>query len=373
MSFIEEVNVIYKKLNELINLNNNTADLFKASDDVKQVLIESIKLQAVVQGYKEESLDSKTVAQAKALIASDSADAVNIAYKDIIIKYADIISKYTAVTDKEALVSPHYEAIDIVSENIKAVEILSADLVVQIQNITTLNNDLNKDKSAIRDVAVYIPKLDDIHLSLDSIEICKVNINAIIDSYDNSISSFNSSEASSKSAKESSENLALALASANNALEYSTQAEENKNAFFDVFLGSYFGTPPSPIKDGSLYFNKDSKRLMVYSDGIWNSIEHTPTAYRSNYRYVATDGQIDFAVPYRSYHDIDVFINGIKILQGYDYIANDLLNISLTRGAQLGDAVDIVVFGAFKIADTLSKFDLGELSNFSTAFDSAKV
>jgi hypothetical protein len=66
--------------------------------------------------------------------------------------------------------------------------------------------------------------------------------------------------------------------------------------------------------------------------------------------YVATAGQTTFAIA----HDVgfvDVYINGLKLRTGTDFTDNNVSNIVLASGANLGDIVDIVAFGAFNVAN----------------------
>ena len=59
---------------------------------------------------------------------------------------------------------------------------------------------------------------------------------------------------------------------------------------------------------------------------------------------------------------IDVFLNGVKLVQGDDYVATNGSLVQLTVAAQNGDAVEIVAYDAFNIAyvdEATGNFDVG--------------
>ena len=59
---------------------------------------------------------------------------------------------------------------------------------------------------------------------------------------------------------------------------------------------------------------------------------------------------------------IDVFLNGVKLVQGDDYVATNGSLVQLTVAAQNGDAVEIVAYKAFNIAyvdEATGNFDVG--------------
>ena len=59
---------------------------------------------------------------------------------------------------------------------------------------------------------------------------------------------------------------------------------------------------------------------------------------------------------------IDVFLNGVKLVQGDDFVATNGSLVALTVAAQTGDAVELVAYKAFNIATINSateNFDVG--------------
>jgi hypothetical protein len=68
--------------------------------------------------------------------------------------------------------------------------------------------------------------------------------------------------------------------------------------------------------------------------------------------FVATAGQTDFSVTY-SAGFIDVYLNGIKLINGSDFTATNGTTVVLTVGATVGDTVDTVAYSPFSVADTV--------------------
>lgn len=53
--------------------------------------------------------------------------------------------------------------------------------------------------------------------------------------------------------------------------------------------------------------------------------------------------------------DIDVFLNGVRLVEGDDYSASNGASVSLTSGAAVGDSVVVVCFRPFQVADFYTK------------------
>lgn len=81
-------------------------------------------------------------------------------------------------------------------------------------------------------------------------------------------------------------------------------------------------------------------------------------AYKSVERtnFTATAGQTTFTITQGySVGDLDVFINGIKIVEGDDYYATNGSTVILTSGASAGDAVQVVSYNQFLSSSSYTK------------------
>lgn len=83
---------------------------------------------------------------------------------------------------------------------------------------------------------------------------------------------------------------------------------------------------------------------------------------RQRYYYKATAGQTIFSgaditginLKYQDGKYVDVYLNGALLQNEEDYTATDKSTVTLTAGAQLNDIIEIVTYGIFSVADTVS-------------------
>ena len=81
-------------------------------------------------------------------------------------------------------------------------------------------------------------------------------------------------------------------------------------------------------------------------------------AYKSIERtnFTATAGQTTFTLPQGyAVGDVDVFINGVKLLEGDDYYATNGTTITLTSAAALNDFIQVVSYNQFDVSNTYTK------------------
>lgn len=83
-----------------------------------------------------------------------------------------------------------------------------------------------------------------------------------------------------------------------------------------------------------------------------------PAAFKSVERtnFIATAGQTTFTLSQGySVGDIDVFLNGVKIVEGDDYFATNGTTIVLNSAAAVNDAIQVVSYNQFDAANTYTK------------------
>ncbi len=77
-------------------------------------------------------------------------------------------------------------------------------------------------------------------------------------------------------------------------------------------------------------------------------------ATSTRYLYSATDGQTVFSATYSSTL-VDVYVNGVKLIQESDYTAVTGTSVVMTEGLSLGDSVEIIVYNNVPGADIYTK------------------
>ena len=70
---------------------------------------------------------------------------------------------------------------------------------------------------------------------------------------------------------------------------------------------------------------------------------------RQNYTLAGVQTDFTFTSGYDPGH-LDCFYNGVKLIEGQDYDANDGSTVGLTSAGQSGDTVQLIAYKAFNLA-----------------------
>jgi|DEB0MinimDraft_6_1074348.scaffolds.fasta_scaffold07932_8 hypothetical protein len=76
-----------------------------------------------------------------------------------------------------------------------------------------------------------------------------------------------------------------------------------------------------------------------------------PQATQLRQTFTATASQTTFGTAGYTVGFIDVFMNGVKLIDGTDYTASNASEVVLTTGAAVGDVIDIIAYTANDTAD----------------------
>jgi hypothetical protein len=75
-----------------------------------------------------------------------------------------------------------------------------------------------------------------------------------------------------------------------------------------------------------------------------------PQATQTRDTFTATSGQTSFATGGYTPSFLDVFLNGVHLVNGTDYTATNGSDVVLTSGATAGDVLEVVAFTTFEVA-----------------------
>jgi hypothetical protein len=75
-----------------------------------------------------------------------------------------------------------------------------------------------------------------------------------------------------------------------------------------------------------------------------------PQATQTRDTFTATSGQTSFATSGYTPNFLDVFLNGVHLVNGTDYTASNGSDVVLTTGATTGDSLEVVAFTTFEVA-----------------------
>jgi predicted RecA/RadA family phage recombinase len=115
--------------------------------------------------------------------------------------------------------------------------------------------------------------------------------------------------------------------------------------------------PITSLDSGDLYFDTSTNILNVYGASGWQNAGSSVNGTSQRYNYTATNAQTTFTgadnngntLTYDAGY-IDVYLNGVKLLNGTDVTVSSGTSVVLATGATAGDVVDIVAYGTFSVA-----------------------
>jgi hypothetical protein len=115
--------------------------------------------------------------------------------------------------------------------------------------------------------------------------------------------------------------------------------------------------PITSLNSGDLYFDTSTNILNVYGASGWQNAGSSVNGTSQRYNYTATASQTTFTgadnggntLTYDAGY-IDVYLNGVKLLNGTDVTVSSGTSVVLATGATAGDIVDIVAYGTFSVA-----------------------
>jgi hypothetical protein len=128
------------------------------------------------------------------------------------------------------------------------------------------------------------------------------------------------------------------------------------NNFANVYRISS-SAPTTSLDTGDLYFDTTVNELKVYGASGWQAAGSSVNGTSQRYNYTATNAQTTFTgadnngntLTYDAGY-IDVYLNGVKLLNGTDVTVSSGSSVVLASGATTGDVVDIVAYGTFSVA-----------------------
>jgi hypothetical protein len=161
------------------------------------------------------------------------------------------------------------------------------------------------------------------------------------------------------SASDASNSAAAALVSEQNALASEQAAAASFDSFDDRYLGAKNANPTldndgDALLTGALYFNTVANEMRVYDGVTWKAAGSAINGTATRQTFTATAAQTTFTIS--GGYDAgfaDVYLNGVKLVNGVDVNVSSGTDVVLATGATGGDIVDVVAYGAFNVANTL--------------------
>ena len=102
-----------------------------------------------------------------------------------------------------------------------------------------------------------------------------------------------------------------------------------------------------------------------------------PQATQTRQTFTATSGQTSFATAGFTAGFVDIYMNGVRLVDGTDFSATNGSDVVLTSGAATGDIIDVVMFTAVDLATAVGggryKGERGTLGPAAAAGDIFRV
>jgi hypothetical protein len=102
-----------------------------------------------------------------------------------------------------------------------------------------------------------------------------------------------------------------------------------------------------------------------------------PQATQTRQTFTATSGQTSFATAGYTAGFVDVYMNGVRLVDGTDFTAANGSDVVLTSGAATGDIIDVLMFTAVDLATAVGggryKGERGTLGPAAAAGDIFRV
>ena len=167
------------------------------------------------------------------------------------------------------------------------------------------------------------------------------------------------------SATASANSATASAASATSAANSAAAAAASLDNFDDRYLGPKASDPSvdndgNPLVTGALYFNTTDTVMKIWDGSSWIAAASAQVAAFNKYFYTATAGQTVFTGADDNTNVLAltvgteiVILNGVVLESGADYTTT-ATTVTLTSGATVGDELNILAFGSFQVADTVS-------------------
>lgn len=102
-----------------------------------------------------------------------------------------------------------------------------------------------------------------------------------------------------------------------------------------------------------------------------------PQATQTRQTFTATSGQTSFATAGYTAGFVDVYMNGVRLVDGTDFAATNGSDVVLTSGTATGDIIDVLMFTAVDLATAVGggryKGERGTLGPAAAAGDIFRV
>ena len=328
----------------------NITDVIAVANDLAEAVSE---VETVANDLNEATSEIDTVANAITnvdLVGNNIANVNTVANIDAnVTTVAGINTDVTSVAGISSAIS----AVNSNSTNINAVNANSANIntVAGIDSDITSVANISSDVAAVENIASNVTTVAGISSDVTSVAGISSNVTTV--------ASNNANVSAVGGAITNVNNVGNSIASVNTVATNLASV----NSFANTYLGAS-ATAPTQDPDGSaldlgdLYFDTASDTMKVYGSAGWTAAGSSVNGTASRFKYTATASQTTFtgtddnsATLAYDAGFLDVYLNGIRLVNGTDFTATTGNSIVLTTGASVNDILEIVAFGTFSLSN----------------------
>ena len=337
---ISSVNTVATNINDVIAVANDLAEAVSEVETVANDLNEATsEIDTVATNITNVNTVGTNIANVNT-VAGVNANVTTVA--GISADVTGVAGISTAVTNVNSN-STNINAVNANSANINTVAGISSD-VTSVANISS-------DVAAVENIASNVTTVAGISSDVTSVAGISSNVTTV--------ASNNANVSAVGGAITNVNNVGNSIASVNTVATNLASV----NSFANTYLGAS-ATAPTQDPDGSsldlgdLYFDTASNTMKVYGSSGWTAAGSSVNGTASRFKYTATASQTTFtgtddnsATLAYDAGFLDVYLNGIRLVNGTDFTASTGNSIVLTTGANLNDILEIVAFGTFALAN----------------------
>ena len=264
-------------------------------------------------------------------------------------------------------VATNISSVNTVATDITKVVAVANDLAEAVSEVETVADDLNEATSEIDTVAQNIANVNTVGTDIANINTVagiSANVTTVagisanvttVAGMSSDITTVNSNSSNINTVAGSISNINTVAGSDANISTVASNIS-GVNSFADRYRISS-SAPSTSLDVGDLYFDTTADELKVYKSSGWAAAGSTVNGTSQRYEYIATADQTTFTGADENSNTLaydspfcDVYMNGVRLVNGTDVTVTSGTSAVLTTGASVGDRISIVAYGTFNVA-----------------------
>ena len=339
-----DIGLVATNIADVSTVATNIADVVTVANDLNEAISE---IETAANDLNEATSEIDTVSNSITNVNTVGTNIANVNTLAGIDANVTTVAGISADVTSVAGISSAVSAVNSNSTNINAVNANSANIntVAGIDSDITSVANISSDVAAVENIAANVTTVAGNNSNITTVAGANSNITSVAGSISN-VNTVGGSIANVNAVGTDIANVntvATNLASVNN--------------FGEVYRISATA-PTTSLDNGDMWFDTTAGKLKIWNGSSFDLAGSSINGTSARFKYTATASQTTFTgaddngntLAYDSGFT-DIYLNGVKLVNGSDYTATDGSNVVLTTGASVNDILEIVGFGTFSVAD----------------------